>query len=54
MSKLKKLRSAKTKPELARLLNIKASTFTYYLYIMGTQSQYNKFEIPKKNGGVRV
>lgn len=54
MSELKKLKSIKTKPQFARLLGFKPSTFTYYLYIVKREDQYFKFSIPKKGGGERI
>lgn len=54
MKKLKLLKAAKTKPELARLLGVKPSALTYCLYIVKPENQYVQFEIPKKNGGKRI
>ena len=54
MQKLQALKKATTKPELARLLGIKPSVFTYCLYVVKTENQYLQFKIPKKNGGERV
>lgn len=54
MEKIKSLKKAKTKPDLARLLGIKPSLLTYYLYILQPEKQYNQFKIPKKNGGERI
>jgi RNA-directed DNA polymerase len=54
MSRLQELRHAKTKPDFAKILGIKPSTLTYYLYVIPTKKQYTKFKIPKKNGGKRV
>lgn len=54
MSYIKSLREAKTKPELAKLLGIKASFLTYVLYVLKPSTQYHSFEKTKKNGGKRV
>ncbi|PNH84446.1 ribonuclease H [Vibrio diazotrophicus] len=54
MVKLKALKEAKTKPDLARLLGIKPSLLTHCLYVIKTENQYIQFKIPKKNGGERI
>ena len=54
MSRLEVLRKITTKPELANLLGVKPSTLTHSLYIIKPENQYIQFEIPKKNGGVRL
>lgn len=54
MRKIKALRSARTKPDLARLLGVKAEALTYVLYVLKPDTQYTKFIIPKKNGGTRL
>lgn len=54
MSKLGALKTITTKPELARLLGVKPSTLTYTLYKFKPDTQYHQFEIPKKNGGIRI
>ncbi|KQN63615.1 retron Ec67 family RNA-directed DNA polymerase/endonuclease [Erwinia sp. Leaf53] len=54
MKTLQSLKEAKTKPQLAKILGIKPSTLTHCLYVLNTNNQYIKFEIPKKNGGIRV
>lgn len=54
MSKIDALKSATTKPELARLLGVKASFLTYVLYVLKPSTQYESFEIPKKSGGART
>lgn len=54
MERLQALISAKTKPDLAKLLNIKPSVLTYCLYIIKPQNQYSQFKIAKKNGGERT
>ncbi len=56
---LNKLQNATTLQNVAYLLEIKPSTLSYHLYILGTDrdnrntSKYEEFEIPKKSGGVR-
>lgn len=52
--KLATLKNITTKPELAKLLEVKPSTLTYVLYILKPDTQYYQFEIPKRNGGKRV
>lgn len=54
MRKIDALQKVKTKPELAELLGIKASSLTYLLYVLKPSTQYSNFEIPKKNGGRRT
>jgi len=54
VKKLQALKKAKTKPELADLLNIKPSVLTYCLYILKPHNQYTQFKIPKKNGSERT
>ncbi|WP_205416892.1 MULTISPECIES: hypothetical protein [Pseudomonas syringae group] len=54
MKKIDALRTVTTKPELARLLGIKASMLTYVLYVLRPETQYSIFEIPKKSGGTRT
>ncbi|EAW26968.1 RNA-directed DNA polymerase (Reverse transcriptase) [Alteromonadales bacterium TW-7] len=54
MSKLKRLRSASTKPQLARVLEVDAAFLTRCLYINKTQNQYHQFSIAKKSGGTRL
>lgn len=44
----------KTRRDLANVLHIPESTLTYVLYKKGVDSFYTQFEIPKKNGDVRV
>ena len=56
---LNKLQTATTLQNLAYILEIKPSTLSYHLYILGTDrdkrniNKYEEFEIPKKSGGVR-
>ncbi len=47
------LKLAKTKPELAALLNISPSFLTRVLYHPGVEHHYNSFTIPKSSGGAR-
>ena len=54
MNKLGELKTITTKPELAKLLDVKPSTLTYSLYKVKPATQYHQFEIPKRNGGKRV
>lgn len=56
---LNKLQNATTLQNVAYLLEVKPSTLSYHLYILGTDrdkrniDKYEEFEIPKKSGGVR-
>lgn len=56
---LKKLQTATTLQNVAYLLEVKPSTLSYHLYILGTDrdnrniKKYEEFEIPKKLGGIR-
>ena len=54
VSRLLLLKSAKTKPDLARVLGVKPSALTHCLYIVKPENQYIQFEIPKRNGGKRI
>lgn len=54
MKKIDALRAVRTKSDLALLLGIKASAFTYVLYKLKPETQYSSFEIPKKSGGTRI
>ena len=54
MNKLDVLKKATTKKDLAALLGVKTSMLTYSLYKLKTPSQYYRFSIPKKNGGLRI
>lgn len=54
MRKIDALRAVRSKPELALLLGVKASTLTYILYVLKTETQYSSFTIPKKSGGTRT
>ena len=44
----------KSRNELADFLGIQRRTLSYVLYKKGIDSYYSTFEIPKKNGGVRI
>ena len=52
-SKLNEYKEAKTRAELADLLQIKHKVLTYLLYVKKDEEKYFSFNIPKKNGGVR-
>lgn len=54
MSYLKKLKTAKDRKELAKLLGYKPSTLTAIIYMTPLPEKYSTFDIPKKNGGVRT
>lgn len=54
MRKIDALRAVRSKPELASILGVKASTLTYVLYVLKTDTQYSSFTIPKKSGGTRT
>ncbi len=55
MSRFQLLKSANTINEIASLLNYKAKTLSYILYVLSKQDNYyTNFEVPKKNGGVRL
>lgn len=49
-----KFNEIKNKNELADFLKIPRQVMTYILYIKKVDNLYTSFEIPKKNGGVRV
>lgn len=44
----------KTREDLANFLELPNRKLTYILYVQKVNSYYKSFEIPKKNGGVRV
>ena len=54
MTRLEILKTITTKPELAKLINIKPSLLTHTLYVVKPENQYTQFKIPKKNGGERT
>ncbi|WP_281547062.1 retron Ec67 family RNA-directed DNA polymerase/endonuclease [Pseudoalteromonas sp. PAR1] len=53
MSKLKNLKGALTKPQLAAVLGVSPIFLTKCLYIIKPENQYHQFEIDKKSGGKR-
>lgn len=53
-NELDMLRAAKSRYDLARLLNIEVQFLTRVLYEKPYRNRYRTFEIPKKNGGKRV
>ena len=53
MSKLQRLQEAKTKHDLAAILDVETSFLTYTLYKLRPEKQYEKFQIPKRSGGTR-
>ena len=54
VSYLDKLRNAKDRKDLARLLGFKPSALTAIIYLIPPDEKYVAFEIPKKNGGTRT
>lgn len=54
MDQLEALKKITTKPQLARLLGVKAQFLTHVLYILKPATQYTSFTIPKKSGGTRT
>ena len=54
MSLLKELKDAETLNDLARLLGFSAKTLAFVLYKIPDEKKYHTFEVPKKDGGVRV
>ncbi|MFM5404172.1 retron Ec67 family RNA-directed DNA polymerase/endonuclease [Aeromonas sp. L_1B5_3] len=54
MSILINLQNAKTKKDLAEILDINTSTLTNALYRKKVSSLYSEFKIPKKKGGERT
>ena len=54
MSRLEKLKEAKSLSDLAVLLGFKPKAVSYILYIIPEDNKYIDFEIPKKNGGKRI
>ncbi|MGO2129284.1 MAG: retron Ec67 family RNA-directed DNA polymerase/endonuclease [Pseudoalteromonas prydzensis] len=53
LSRLKNLKGAVTKPQLAAILNVSPVFLTKCLYIIKPENQYHHFEINKKSGGKR-
>lgn len=54
LSRLKNLKGAATKPQLASILNVSPVFLTKCLYIIKPENQYHQFEVNKKSGGKRV
>ncbi|MCB9973739.1 MAG: RNA-directed DNA polymerase [Rhodospirillales bacterium] len=54
MSYLEKLKNAKNRKDLARLLGFKPSALTAIIYMIPVEEKYTTFEIPKKSGGTRT
>lgn len=54
MSSLNKLKSARNKVELAKVLGVSPVFITNVLYIIKKENQYTTFTIKKKSGGDRV
>jgi RNA-directed DNA polymerase len=50
---LQRLRDAKTRDDLARLLGFTPSGLSYVLYKVPSQAKYTSFEVPKRTGGNR-
>ena len=51
---MKELNELKTRNDLAYFLGFKPNILTYILYVKGIECFYTSFELPKKDGGVRV
>ena len=54
MSDLAKLKSARTLPQLAKVLGIQGMTLSYTLYWLDPKQKYTTFTVPKKSGGRRA
>lgn len=54
MKDLSALKDIRTKPELAKLLDVTPQNLTYTLYKIGRKDLYISFDIPKRNGGIRT
>ncbi len=54
MKNLSALKEIRTKPELAKLLDVTPQNLTYTLYKIGRKDLYRSFDIPKRNGGIRT
>ena len=54
MKKLSALKKIRTKPELAKLLDVAPKNLTYTLYKIERKDLYSSFNIPKRNGGIRT
>lgn len=53
LDKLNRLKSAKTRREFSDIFGMKESSLTYILYKLEGSDKYKRFDIPKKDGGVR-
>jgi retron-type reverse transcriptase len=54
MTKLERLRAAKSLSDLAKLVHFTPTGLAYVLYKMPAEMRYRVFEIPKSGGGVRT
>lgn len=54
MKKIDLLRAARSKPDLALLMEIDPSHLTNVLYRLRPETQYKSFTVPKKSGGTRT
>ncbi|HXA47428.1 MAG TPA: retron Ec67 family RNA-directed DNA polymerase/endonuclease [Burkholderiaceae bacterium] len=54
MTHLTALKAATSLHDVAHLLGYKPSALAYILYKLGDGSKYAKFDIPKRNGGIRT
>lgn len=54
MTRLEKLKNAKSKSDLATLLGFKLKNLTYIVYKIPEENKYQKFTVPKKGGGNRI
>lgn len=54
MTQLNTLKDATELRDIATLLNFKPSGLSYLLYVAKDKEKYTSFEIPKKNGGMRL
>jgi len=54
MSRLRILKKAKNKHDLAALLGFKVASLTYILYKVRPENQYYQFQISKRSGGTRT
>ncbi|MBS0233010.1 MAG: retron Ec67 family RNA-directed DNA polymerase/endonuclease [Proteobacteria bacterium] len=53
MSTLQKLKNARTRSDLAKILGVTPSGLTYALFVIPQEAKYHKFQIPKRSGGHR-
>jgi RNA-directed DNA polymerase len=51
---LSKLQACVSRSDLSRLLGFKPKAFAYVLFHVADADKYTDFEIPKKNGGIRL